>query len=165
MVTPRHMQNKTLRLTSLAAFVVMCFVGAAVAELPLGLGRLGFSGNHKQITWQNDLKTAYSLSNQQKKPMLITFGASWCTYCKKLEKTTLSEEDMVRYIEANFIPVHLDFDKNREVAKVLEVETLPTIIVLSPEADLLGKIVGFKKADSLKDELEKSAQNKAFAQR
>ncbi len=116
-------------------------------------------GEPKTIHWVHDLKAAHQLSVKENKPMMITFGASWCTYCKKMDETTLTDAKMVDYIEANFIPVHLDFDKNRETAKVLEIETLPTTVILSPRADLLGRIVGFKKVDDLKDELKASQNN------
>jgi thiol:disulfide interchange protein len=122
-------------------------------------------GEEKSITWLHDLKEAQKVSSQTRKPMLVTFGASWCTFCKKMDETTLSEPKMVEFVTENFVPVHLDFDKNREVAKILEVETLPTMVVLSPQADLLGKIIGFKKSDELKDELNAAKKNQSVVGR
>ena len=73
--------------------------------------------------------------------------------CKKLEKTTLRDPDMVRYINATFVPVHIDVDKQKRVAEILEVESLPCTIVLSPEADLLGRFEGFDKPAGLHKKL------------
>lgn len=96
------------------------------------------------VVWQNDLKAAQKHSVQSGRPMLIVFGADWCTHCGKFEKNTLGNPTMANYINRDFIPVHLDFDKDQEIAEVLEVEALPCTVILSPEADLLGKVVGAK---------------------
>lgn len=96
------------------------------------------------VTWKTDLKTAQKESLRTGRPMLIVFGADWCTHCGRFEKNTLNNPTMAGYINREFIPVHLDFDKQQETAEVLEVEALPCTVILSPEADLLGRIVGAK---------------------
>ena len=98
------------------------------------------------VTWQHDLKAAQKLSTKTGRPMLIVFGAEWCTHCHKFEDTTLANPTMAGYINKEFIPVHLDFDRAEETAQVLEVEAIPCTVILSPEADLLGKVVGAKPA-------------------
>ena len=75
--------------------------------------------------------------------MMILFGASWCTFCHKLERETLSDRQTVAFIEREFIPVHLDFDKERKVAKILEAESLPCTVILTPDADLLMRSIGY----------------------
>ena len=102
----------------------------------------GTTGTSK-LQWQQNLKGAQKLALQQNKPMLIVFGASWCTYCHKLERETLSDRRIVNFIEQEFIPVHLDFDKDAKIAKILEVERLPCTVILTPEADLLLRSEGF----------------------
>lgn len=98
------------------------------------------------VSWQTDLKAAQKLSAKTGRPMLIVFGAEWCTHCHKFEDTTLANPTMAGYINKEFIPVHLDFDQSEETAQVLEVEAIPCTVILSPDADLLGKVVGAKPA-------------------
>ena len=107
------------------------------AELPVLL----LSGS--KVKWQKTLKTAQKLALQQDKPIMVVFGASWCTFCHKLERETLAERRTAAMIEREFIPVHLDFNKEERVAKILEVERLPCTVVLTPQADLLLKFEGF----------------------
>jgi thiol-disulfide isomerase/thioredoxin len=102
------------------------------------------AGAKAGITWQHDLKAAQKQSIRTGRPMLIVFGASWCTHCGRFEKNTLNNSTMAGYINREFVPVHLDFDKEQQTAEVLEVEALPCTVILSPEADLLGKVVGAK---------------------
>ena len=100
------------------------------------------SGTTK-VGWQKSLKTAQKLAIQQDKPLMIVFGASWCTYCHKLDRETLADKRIASFIEREFIPVHLDFDKESKIAKILEVERLPCTVFLTPQADLLLRSEGF----------------------
>jgi len=96
------------------------------------------------IKWQTDLKAARKQAVTEGKPIMIVFGAEWCGFCKKLEHQTLNTPEMSRYINDNFIPVHLDLDKEKKIGSILEVESLPCTVVLSPDADLLGRINGYQ---------------------
>lgn len=97
----------------------------------------------QKLQWHKSLKQAHKLAIETDKPLLIVFGASWCGYCHKLEKETLTDKRLTALIEREFIPVHQDFDQDSKVAKILEVERLPCTVVLSPQADLLQKSEGF----------------------
>ncbi|MFO1040781.1 MAG: thioredoxin family protein [Planctomycetaceae bacterium] len=97
----------------------------------------------QKLVWHKTLKAAHKLAIETDKPLLIVFGASWCGFCHKLERETLADKRIVPLIERDFIPVHLDFDRDKKVAKILEVEHLPCTVILSPDADLLQKSEGF----------------------
>ncbi len=123
--------------------------------LGLGFGASAFAGGaeNKTIQWQRDLKTAHRLAIEQNKPMMIVFGAEWCGYCKKLEKTTLSNTQLSKYINSTFISVHIDVDEQERVAQILEVKSLPCTIILSPNADLLGRVEGFQQPSPMYQKL------------
>jgi thioredoxin-like negative regulator of GroEL len=135
---------------------------AMVATLSLCLGSgaqvIAGGAENKTIAWQPSLKTAHRLAIQQNKPIMVVFGAEWCTYCKKLEKNTLSNTQLSKYINSGFISVHIDVDEQERVAQILEVKSLPCTIVLSPSADLLGRIEGFQAPNAMYQKLAE-AQN------
>lgn len=116
------------------------------------------AGPKNGLQWQPDIYQAHKLAVESGKPMLLVFGADWCVFCKKLEQTTLAEPEMVKYINANFVPVHVDVDKEKKVASILDVKSLPCTIVLSPDADLLGRIEGYEKSPSLYRKLASAKQ-------
>lgn len=94
------------------------------------------------VQWHHDLKAAHKVSVATGRPLLILFGASWCIHCREFERETLSDPTLVRYVNAQFVPVHLDLDKDKRVAQILDVKSVPTSVILSPEADLMGSAVG-----------------------
>jgi thioredoxin-related protein len=140
--------RRSLSLSALA--VLVCGLGVFAADPPPG-----------GIKWQTDLHAAHRLSRQTNKPMLFVFGADWCTWCKKLEKTTLTDRDLVAYINANFIPIHIDADRDPRVVQILEAEGLPCAVVLSPNADLLGRIEGFRDVAAYRSALATAKQGKS----
>ena len=118
----------------------------------------------KPIQWNNSLKAAHKLAIEQDKPLLIVFGASWCTYCHKLEREALSDKRITTVVERDFIPVHLDFDRDSKIAKVLEVEQLPCTVILTPQADLLLKHEGYMEYKECRQTLQKSLDKRAEIQ-
>ncbi len=106
--------------------------------------------------WHHDMQKAHQVAISEGKPMLIVFGASWCKFCTKLEKETLTNPRMAQFISQNFVPVHLDLDEEKKIGKILGVKSLPCTVVLSPKADLLGKIVGYKSVEEMQGQLQKA---------
>lgn len=120
------------------------------------------------IAWADSLKDARARSYATGKPILVVFGAEWCGYCRKMEKTTLSQPQMAALINERFVPVHIDLTDQKSqtpakrVASILKVKTLPTSVVLTAEADLLGRITGFQSPARLYEKL--TAAEKAGAE-
>jgi thioredoxin-related protein len=110
------------------------------------------------VQWLDDLETARRASVATGRPMLIVFGGQHCVFCKKLDKEVFTHPVLARYINTAFIPVHLDFEKNSRAAKILEVKSLPTSVILSSEADLLGSIEGFVATREFAEVLHKSIE-------
>lgn len=118
----------------------------------------------QKIQWNRSLKAAHKLAIAQDKPLLIVFGASWCTYCHKLERETLGDKRISAVVDRNFIPVHLDFDRDANVAKILDVERLPCTVILTPQADLLLKVEGYAECKEYSQSLHSALERRAEIQ-
>lgn len=146
-----------LLLTSLA-------VGATAATKPAASSRkpqqspqsTQVSQKAPSVNWLYDLKAAHEQSLATGKPMLIVCGGPWCEYCRKLEREVLGHPTIARYINTTFIAVHLDSEKDQRAVQILEVKSLPTTVILSPEADLLGSVEGFVTVRDFASVLKKS---------
>ncbi len=107
------------------------------------------------IRWETDLLKARAQAQKTNRPLLIVFGADWCTFCKKMEASTLQDPSMIRDINEYFVPVHLDFDAQKRVAEALEIKSIPCSIVLSVDADVLARHDGFAKVPEYRTTLAK----------
>ncbi len=123
-----------------------------------GMQLHGEARRRPAIRWQNDLEAARELAEASDRPLLIVLGAPWCGYCRKLEASTLRDPAIVRYVNTSFVPVKVDVDRHRRVAEVLEVDSVPCTVVLSPKADLLGRFVGFADATHYAQTLREARQ-------
>lgn len=125
--------------------------------LLLSLSWVSLQGEEPEggVRWQSDLIKARTAAVQSDRPMLLVFGAEWCTYCKKMEATTLTDPALVRDINEKFVPVHLDFDKQKRVAEVLKIKAIPCSVVLSAEAEILARHDGYAKVAPYRETLDK----------
>lgn len=147
---------KTLRLVILTAFV-LSMATQTWADAQPAMGNQG-------VAWFHDLYEAHKASASTGKPMLIVFGAPWCHYCRELETKTLTNPQLGAYIESNFIPVHLDKDRDKRVAEILKVKSIPCTVVLSPDANLVAKNLGYEEVQPYFAQLEKARQHYARMQ-
>ena len=108
------------------------------------------------IHWLHDLKGAHREAVATGKPMLVVFSGPKCFYCRKLENEVFTQPTVAKYINTSFVPVHLELDKNREAAEILEVAGMPTSVILSADADLLGSVEGFVNSREFAEVLHRS---------
>lgn len=130
---------------------------AGLAVVAMTVGALLLTGakgdDAPSVEWKRDLRAAHAEAKATNRPILVVFGADWCRYCGKLEKQTLGDPAVGKLVAESFVPVALDYDRDREIARILEVKSLPSTIVLSPDTDLLGRLVGFVEADRYRESL------------
>jgi thiol:disulfide interchange protein DsbD len=94
-----------------------------------------------------------SLARSQHRPALLDFYADWCLPCKELELKTFSRADVARAL-SHFTPVKVDCTSDDDPAvaaakKRWGADTLPTLVVVSPDGKLAKKIDHFVEGDEL----------------
>ena len=61
-------------------------------------------------------------------PTVVLFGASWCSWCRKMEADTLADPK-VTTIAGQFLWVKVDVDKDQELAARYGVDGVPVAVV------------------------------------
>lgn len=84
------------------------------------------------INWVEDYHTGIELAKQQKKPALLCFFKQGTRFSSDMWQGVYNKPEVQKYVEANFIPVLIDVDKQPEIASRYGVTYYPTHYVEYP---------------------------------
>jgi YHS domain-containing protein/thiol-disulfide isomerase/thioredoxin len=85
------------------------------------------------VQWQPDLESAKQAAAASNRLVLMHFSASWCHWCKPLEKNVFAQPEVARAVEASYVAVRMDYDQHRQIAKQYGVKGVPWDVVITPD--------------------------------
>ena len=100
----------------------------------------------KQLNWHTDVREAITLSNKEKKPLLMFFtGSDWCGWCIRLQNEVLKTPEFQKWANENVILVELDYprrtiqtpevkNQNAELQQAFGIQGFPTVYFTSAES-------------------------------
>ena len=94
-----------------------------------------------QGTYQEVLVEAKKLH----KPILLTFSASWCQPCQKLETESFSEPEVASLLSLRYVSKIVDVEQfvGMDVADMYKVSEYPITIILDEKGKELERLKGF----------------------
>ncbi len=81
------------------------------------------------------------------KKIYINFHADWCTYCTKMANITFKSKKVIAYINAHFVAIQVDTDKEQRLAEKYKVRGLPANFFLEDDSVQIGNQPGYLDAD------------------
>lgn len=139
------------------SFVVF-FALAMLSSFTMGDGDGNKENENASINWLT-LEEAQKLSEKEPRKVIMDVYTDWCGWCKKMDKTTFSDEAVVDYVNKNFYAVKLNAEGNEkinfkgqeftnaELARALQVSGYPTIVFFDEDFSRFQPLSGFRKAD------------------
>jgi thiol-disulfide isomerase/thioredoxin len=121
------------------------------------------------LTWEQVKAKAKS----EKKYIFVDAFATWCGPCKLMDKEVYTNDTVANYFNERFIAVKVQMDQTekdsdyvkawystaKEFAKHYRIEGYPTLIFLSPDAELIDKEAGGKGTRGLITMAEKATRS------
>jgi thioredoxin-like negative regulator of GroEL len=80
-----------------------------------------------------------------KQPVLVFFTADWCTYCKLMERTTMTN-DAVKEVVTNMTHIVVDIDAHQDLAEKYGIDGVPTFLLLSDTGTEVRRSSSFQPA-------------------
>lgn len=96
------------------------------------------------VKWETDWDSAFERAQREGKPVLVSYYADWCVWCKHLESITYQDQKVATLLSERVVPLEVDIDHSpRELLEKQKIEAPPTIVVLDPAGHELGRILGY----------------------
>jgi thioredoxin:protein disulfide reductase len=152
--------SKPMKLAS----IIPAVVGAAMIFTWIGLNH-NVDPNAPAIVWLTNEEEALAKAKSDNKPLLIDFGAEWCTACKELEHETFPDPS-VRTEAQRFVNLHVDMtdDEDKKVIALKDkykVLGLPTIIMIDKSGKEVVRFNEFVKPDKFSAAMKCNVPNAA----
>ena len=94
------------------------------------------------VAWSQSYEVGTKVATMEKSPVLLFFTASWCRWCEKLEREVLVEPKVVSELR-KFVCVKLDVEKNHDAAMAYGVVSMPRIVVINTQGEIIGDWLGY----------------------
>jgi thioredoxin-related protein len=104
--------------------------------------------------WRS-LKEAQKLADENNKKVLVYANASWCTFCKKMEKEVFTSKTVQEKTAKDFYPVWIDIESQdsltfrgdtmtqAQFARTMRVTGTPTFVFFGPDGEIIAGQPGF----------------------
>jgi uncharacterized protein len=96
--------------------------------------RLASNGGVAWLEWGAG---AFERAARERKPVLLSIGASWCHGCAVMERTTYAVPAIVEALNAQVVPVRVDADRRPDINDRYNLDGWPTTAFLTPSGEIL----------------------------
>ena len=92
----------------------------------------------QEIQWREWSDEAFQEAQGQGKPILLALSAVWCHWCHVMDETSYSDEQVIDYINENFVPIRVDNDQRPDINARYNMGGWPTTAFLTPDGEVLA---------------------------
>jgi thiol:disulfide interchange protein len=140
---------------ALAGAAAGLWLGATPGDATEPDASVGSSPLAERVRWSS-FGRGMERALEEDKPLLVSFVANWCGYCRKMDRTTWKDPEVVRRT-GEIVAVRVDAEEGRrrdgfsgrELAQRYGVEGYPTLIVMDPEGREIARTGGYQEPGQL----------------
>ncbi len=129
-------------------YILVGLCVAILLTLTLSVSAVDFDDSViKGLNVTEDIDGALSEAQSQNKTVALIFDQDSCVYCDMLKSDVLSNQEIQKIFNENYVVVLVDINKHPDVAAKYEVFGTPMVQFLSPDGKSLDKIEGYVSSD------------------
>lgn len=136
--------------TAMISALVVSLLAAAPGTLPsedIALARK--AETTQAFTWLPYAPESFARAKREGKVVLIDCAAEWCHWCHVMDETTYRDASIGAWLQQNAITIRVDIDERPDIADRYGDWGWPATILLSPDAEELGKFRGYLPPEKL----------------
>jgi thioredoxin 1 len=85
-------------------------------------------------------------------PSIVKLGADWCPPCRQMKPVI---KELTAELKGKVNVIDVDIDKERGLARQYKVNLIPTTLFFDRKGKNVGKVVGFRDKQQLREQLKK----------
>jgi len=121
-------------------------------------------GAAQRFTWEPWSPAAFARAAREHRFILVDGAAAWCHWCHVMDETTYRDAEVGEALRAHFVAIRVDIDERPDLAERYGDWGWPATILLSPDAEELGKFRGYLPAERLREILAETVTGTAAAE-
>lgn len=90
-----------------------------------------------------DIDEAFDLSQSENKTLMIVFDQDSCVYCDMFRDDVLSNADIQKELNENYVVLLVDINRNPDIAAKYKVFGTPSLQFIAPDGKELDMIEGY----------------------
>ncbi|RLA15231.1 MAG: hypothetical protein DRQ52_02355 [Gammaproteobacteria bacterium] len=95
-----------------------------------------------QVDWQLWEKETFARANTENKLIFLDVGTQWCTACKWMHETTLSDPAVISRLNENFISISIDAEAQPDIGERYAAWGWPALVFLNPDGSQVKALRG-----------------------
>jgi thioredoxin 1 len=95
-----------------------------------------------------EFATALERATAEHNLLLVDATAAWCGPCQMMDRSTWVDPEVTAWVRAHGLAIQVDVDEQKEVARELRIQSMPTIIAFINGKEF-DRVVGAKKPKEL----------------
>lgn len=153
------------KVTKLNVFLIGCFLFCAAAWAGDAPNKASATADKKADAATDGIQwfkydQGVAKAKAEGKPIVIDFYTDWCGYCKKMDRSTFKDPQVIAFLRDNFVTVRVNGEaqtmvshegeqmSERMLTQTYGVRGFPTFWFLDSEGKRIGPAPGFKPTET-----------------
>ena len=117
-----------------------------------------YSHHTSRVRFLDYSPEAFQTAQRDGKPVFLLISAVWCYWCKYFAQHTLENEEVVTYLNRNYLSIFVDHDRRMDLTRKYA-RGLPMIVLFDPAGQVRQSFAGALKKDDFLDVLKRVASD------
>lgn len=114
-----------------------------------------------ELNWLHDYDKALSQAKQEKKDVYLFIGADKCRFCDTFKTTTLSDTDIIKRLQKDYVLVYLSRDQHK-IPDWFETKGVPRHYFLDSDGKIFHETWGGREIKGFYDVLDEAELKKEW---